>query len=118
MLAKSSAFDRINVRRLFMVLEKAISTAAKYFLFEPNDTATRVLLVAMIEPFLRDVQSRRGIFDFKVICDDSNNTPERIDRNELWCDILIKPTRTAEFIVLNFVATKTGASFEEAAQAI
>jgi hypothetical protein len=118
MLSKPSAFDRINVRRLFMVLEKAISTAAKYFLFEPNDTATRVLLVAMIEPFLRDVQSRRGIFDFKVVCDESNNTPERIDRNELWCDIFIKPTRTAEFIVLNFVATKTGASFEEAAQAV
>jgi hypothetical protein len=118
MLAKPSAFDRINVRRLFMVLEKAIATAAQYFLFEPNDEATRVLLKSMIEPFLRDVQSRRGIYDFKVICDDTNNTPERIDRNELWCDILIKPTRTAEFIVLNFVATKTGASFEEVANAI
>ena len=118
MLAKSSAFNRVNVRRLFITLEKAISTAAKYFLFEPNDTVTRNLLVNMINPFLRDVQSRRGIYDFKVICDDSNNTPERVDRNELWCDILIKPTRTAEFIVLNFVATKTGASFEEAAAAV
>ena len=118
MLAKSSAFNRVNVRRLFIVLEKAISTAAKYFLFEPNDEVTRNLLVNMINPFLRDVQSRRGVYDFKVICDESNNTPERVDRNELWCDILIKPTRTAEFIVLNFVATKTGASFEEAAQAV
>jgi len=118
MLAKSSAFNRVNVRRLFIVLEKAISTAAKYFLFEPNDMITRNLLVNMINPFLRDVQSRRGIYDFRVICDETNNTPERIDRNELWCDILIKPTRTAEFIVLNFVATKTGASFEEAAQAV
>ena len=118
MLAKSSAFNRVNVRRLFIVLEKAISTAAKYFLFEPNDVITRNLLVNMINPFLRDVQSRRGIYDFRVICDESNNTPERIDRNELWCDILIKPTRTAEFIVLNFVATKTGASFEEAAAAV
>lgn len=118
MLAKSSAFNRVNVRRLFIVLEKAISTAAKYFLFEPNDEVTRNLLVNMINPFLRDVQSRRGVYDFKVICDESNNTPERIDRNELWCDILIKPTRTAEFIVLNFVATKTGASFEEAAAAV
>jgi hypothetical protein len=118
MLAKSSAFDRVNVRRLFMVLEKAISTSAKYFLFEPNDSATRVLLKSMIDPFLRDIQSRRGIYEFKVICDESNNTDERIDRNELWCDILIKPTRSAEFIVLNFVATKTGASFEEAVNAI
>lgn len=118
MLAKESAFNRVNVRRLFITLEKAISTAAKYFLFEPNDAVTRNLLVNMINPFLRDVQSRRGIYDFKVICDDSNNTGERVDRNELWCDILIKPTRTAEFIVLNFVATKTGASFEEAAAAV
>jgi len=118
MLSKESAFNRVNVRRLFITLEKAISTAAKYFLFEPNDTVTRSLLVNMINPFLRDVQSRRGIYDFRVICNDSNNTPERVDRNELWCDILIKPTRTAEFIVLNFVATKTGASFEEAAASI
>ena len=118
MLAKESAFNRVNVRRLFLVLEKAISTAAKYFLFEPNDPATRNQLRSMIEPFLRDVQSRRGIFDFKVVCDETNNTPERIDRNELWCNIFIKPTRTAEFIVLNFVATKTGASFDEAASAV
>ncbi|KFZ26481.1 MAG: Phage tail sheath protein [Candidatus Izimaplasma bacterium HR2] len=118
MLSKESAFNRVNVRRLFIVLEKAISTSAKYFLFEPNDEVSRNLLVNMINPFLRDIQSRRGVYNFKVICDDTNNTPERIDRNELWCDILIKPTRTAEYIVLNFVATKTGASFEEAASAV
>ena len=115
MLDKESAFNRINVRRLFMILEKAISTATKYFLFEPNDDLTRLLLVNMIDPFLRDVKARRGVYDFLVICDETNNTAERIDRNELWCDIYIKPTRAAEFIVLNFIATKTGASFTEIA---
>lgn len=113
MLDKSSAFNRVNVRRLFMVMEKAISTATKYFLFEPNDPATRRLLVNMIEPFLRDIKARRGVYDFQVVCDDTINTPERVDRNELWCNIFIKPTRSAEFIVLNFIATKTGASFDE-----
>jgi len=115
MLDKSSAFNRINVRRLFIVLEKAISTASKYFLFEPNDTATRESMVAMINPFLRDVKGRRGIYDFKVVCDETNNSPERIDRNEMWVSLYIKPTKTAEFIVLNFIAMKTGASFSEAA---
>ena len=115
LLDKESAFNRINVRRLFMVLEKAIATAAKYYLFEPNDPLTRMLMVNMIEPFLRDVKARRGITSFQVICDDSNNTPERIDRNELYCDIYIKPVRAAEFIVLSFVATKTGVSFNEIA---
>lgn len=113
LLDKSSAFNRVNVRRLFMVLEKAISTAARYFLFEPNDEITRLLLINMIEPYLRDVKSRRGIYDFAVVCDSRNNTPERIDRNELWCDIYIKPVRSAEFIVLNFIATKTSAVFSE-----
>jgi hypothetical protein len=113
MLDKSSAFNRVNVRRLFMVMEKAISTATKYFLFEPNDPATRRVLVNMIEPFLRDVKARRGVYDFKVVCDNTINTPERVDRNELWCNIFIKPTRSAEFIILNFIATKTGASFDE-----
>ncbi len=113
LLDKSSAFNRVNVRRLFMVLEKAISTAARYFLFEPNDEVTRLLLINMIEPYLRDVKSRRGIYDFAVVCDSRNNTPERIDRNELWCDIYIKPVRSAEFIVLNFIATKTSAVFSE-----
>lgn len=115
LLDKSSAFNRINVRRLFLVLEKAISTASKYFLFEPNDDITRFMLVNMIEPFLRDVKGRRGVYDFAVICDETNNTPERIDRNELWVDIYIKPVRAAEFIVLRFIATKTGASFSEIA---
>ena len=114
-LDKESAFNRINVRRLFIVLEKAISTAAKYFLFEPNDDMTRLLLINMIDPFLRDVKSRRGIYDYMVVCDESNNTAERIDRNELWTDIYIKPTRAAEYIVLNFICTKTGASFSELA---
>lgn len=115
MLDKSSAFNRINVRRLFIILEKAIATAAKYFLFEPNDTFTRLQLINMIEPFLRDVQARRGIYDSLVVCDSTNNTPERIDRSELWCDIYVKPTKAAEFIVLNFIATKSGASFSELA---
>ncbi len=115
MLDKPSSFNRVNVRRLFIVLEKAIATASKYFLFEPNDAITRRQLVTMIEPFLRDVQARRGIYDFQVICDETNNTPERIDRNELWCTILVKATRVSEFIVLQFVSLKTGASFEEAA---
>ena len=113
MLDKSSAFNRVNVRRLFIIIGKAISTALKYFLFEPNDSFTRLAIINMIDPFLRDVVARRGIFDYLIVCDERNNTPERIDRNELWCDIYIKPTRTAEFIVLNLIATKTGASFTE-----
>lgn len=117
LLDKESAFNRVNVRRLFIILEKAISTAAKYFLFEPNDDLTRMILVNMINPFLRDVKSRRGVYDYLVVCDSTNNSAERIDRNELWCDIYIKPTRAAEYIVLNFIATKTGASFTEIAAA-
>jgi phage tail sheath protein FI len=113
MLDKNSAFNRINVRRLFIILAKAISTALKYFLFEPNDTFSRLQIINLIDPFLRDVVARRGIFDYLIVCDSRNNTPERIDRNELWCDIYIKPTRAAEFIVLNLIATKTGASFTE-----
>ncbi len=119
MLDKNSAFNRVNVRRLFIILAKAISTALKFFLFEPNDTFTRLQIINLIDPFLRDVVARRGIFDYLIVCDERNNTPERIDRNELWCDVYIKPTRAAEFIVLNLIATKTGASFTElvAAQA-
>jgi len=113
LLDKSSAFNRVNVRRLFMVLEKAISTASKYFLFEPNDPYTRLQLINMIDPFLRDVKARRGLYEYLVVCDATNNTAERIDRNELWCDIYLKATRSAEFIVLSFIATKTGASFTE-----
>ena len=113
MLAKPSAFDRINVRRLFIVLEKAIARAARYSLFEFNDEFTRAQFVALVEPFLRDVQGRRGIYDFRVICDTTNNTPERIDRNEFWGDIYIKPARSINFIQLNFIAVRTGVAFEE-----
>jgi hypothetical protein len=113
LLAKPSAFDRINVRRLFIVLEKAISRAAKYSLFEFNDAFTRAQFVALVEPYLRDVQGRRGIFDFRVVCDETNNTPEVIDRNEFIGDIYIKPARSINFIQLNFVAVRTGVAFEE-----
>jgi len=113
LLAKPSAFDRINVRRLFIVLEKAISTAAKYLLFEFNDEFTRAQFRNMVEPFLRDVQGRRGIFDFKVVCDDTNNTGEVIDRNEFIGDIYIKPARSINFIQLNFVAVRTNVEFSE-----
>ena len=110
---KPSAFDRINVRRLFIVLEKAIATAAKYSLFEFNDAFTRSQFRSMVEPFLRDVQSRRGITDFLVKCDESNNTAEVIDGNRFVADIYIKPARSINFIQLNFIATKTGVSFTE-----
>ena len=113
LLAKPSAFDRINVRRLFIVLEKSIATAAKFQLFEFNDAFTRAQFRNLVEPFLREVQGRRGITDFKVVCDETNNTPEVIDRNEFVADIYIKPARSINFIQLNFVATRTGISFEE-----
>jgi len=114
-LAKPSAFDRINVRRLFIVLEKAIATASKFQLFEFNDEFTRSSFVSLVEPFLRDVQGRRGIFDFKVVCDSSNNTPEVIDGNRFVADIFIKPARSINFMTLNFVATRTGVDFAEVA---
>jgi len=110
---KSSAFDRINVRRLFIFLEDAISAAAKDQLFEFNDEITRTNFVNIIEPFLREVQSNRGIFDFVVICDETNNTAAVIDRNEFIADIFIKPARSINFIGLTFVATRTGVAFEE-----
>lgn len=113
LLAAPSAFDRINVRRLFIVLEKAIATAAKYQLFEFNDAFTRNQFTTIVTPFLRNVQGRRGIFDFKVICNESNNTAEVIDKNEFVADIFIKPARSINFITLNFIATRTGVSFEE-----
>ena len=112
-LAKPSAFDRINVRRLFLVLEKAISTAAKFQLFEFNDEFTRAQFRNLIEPFLREVQGRRGITDFSVICDTTNNTGDVIDRNEFVADIFVKPNRSINFITLNFIATRTGISFSE-----
>lgn len=113
MLAKPSAFDRINVRRLFIVLEKAIATAAKFQLFEFNDQFTRANFRNLVEPYLREIQGRRGLIDFKVVCDESNNTGEVIDRNEFVADIYLKPNRSINFITLNFVATRTGVSFEE-----
>ena len=113
LLAKPSAFDRINVRRLFIVLEKAISNAAQFSLFEFNDEFTRAQFVNLIEPFLRDVQGRRGIYDFRVVCDDSNNTGEVIDRNEFVGDIYVKPAKSINFIQLNFVAVRSGVEFSE-----
>lgn len=113
LLTKPSAFDRINVRRLFIVLEKAIASAAKYSLFELNDSFTRAQFKSMVEPFLRDVQGRRGIIDFRVKCDDTNNTGEVIDRNEFIGDIFIKPARSINFINLNFIAARTAVSFNE-----
>lgn len=113
LLSKPSAFDRINVRRLFIVLEKAIARAAKSFLFEFNDEFTRAQFVNLVEPFLRNVQGRRGITDFRVVCDESNNTTEVIDSNRFVGDIYIKPARAINFIQLNFVAVRTGVEFSE-----
>jgi len=114
-LKNPSAFDRVNVRRLFIVLEKAISTASKVQLFEFNDEFTRAGFRNMVEPFLREVQGRRGITDFLVVCDETNNTGEVIDRNEFVAEIFVKPARSINFISLQFVATRTGVSFEEVA---
>ncbi len=115
--SKPSAFDRINVRRLFIVLEKAISTAAKFQLFEFNDEFTRAQFRNLVEPFLRDIQGGRGITDFSVVCDDTNNTGDVIDRNEFRADIFVKPVRSINFIQLNFIATRTGVAFSEVAGA-
>jgi phage tail sheath protein FI len=112
MQVRASAFDRLNVRRLFIVLEKAISLAAKFQLFELNDTLTRSTFTNLVVPFLKDVQARRGIIDFKVICDETNNTGQVIDNNQFVADIFIKPTRSINYIQLNFIATRTDASFD------
>ena len=112
-LAYTSAFDRINVRRLFLNVETAIERAARAQLFEFNDDITRANFVNIVEPFLRDVQAKRGITDFLVVCDESNNTADIIDANEFRADIFIKPARSINFIGLTFVATRTGISFEE-----
>ena len=114
-LTTPSAFDRINVRRLFLLLEKAIATAAKFQLFEFNDEFTRAQFRNLVEPFLREVQGRRGITDFLVVCDETNNTGDVIDRNEFKAEIFIKPARSINFITLSFVATRTGVSFDEVA---
>jgi hypothetical protein len=111
--AKASAFDRINVRRLFVYLEKTISRAAQDVMFQFNDEVTRTNFVNTIEPFLRDVQAKRGIYDYIVVCDETNNTAAVIDNNEFIASVYIKPARTVNFIGLNFIATKTGVSFEE-----
>ena len=111
--AKPSAFDHINVRRLFIVLEKAIARAAKYFLFEFNDEFTRAQFKALVNPYLRDIQGRRGITDYLVVCDATNNTPEVVDGNRFIGDIYIKPARSINYIQLNFVAVRTGVSFSE-----
>lgn len=113
LLSRPSAFDRINVRRLFIVLRRAISKAARSTLFEFNDEFTRAQFVSLVEPFLRDVQGRRGVYDFRVVCDTTNNTGEVIDRNEFVGDIYIKPARSINYIQLNFVAVRTGVSFDE-----
>lgn len=113
LLAKPSAFDRINVRRLFIVLEKAIAKASRASLFEFNDEFTRAQFISLVEPFLRTVKGRRGIYDYRVVCDTTNNTPDIIDRNQFIGDIYIKPARSINFIQLNFVAVRTGVAFEE-----
>ena len=114
-LAQSSAFDRINIRRLFLTIERVIAGAARSQLFEQNDDAQRSLFVNIVEPYLRDVQGRRGVIDFLVKCDGTNNPAESIDRGEFFAEIFVKPTRTINFITLTFVATRTGVAFSEIA---
>ena len=117
-LSTPSAFDRINVRRLFIVLEKAIATAAKAQLFEFNDAFTRAQFRSAVEPFLRDVKNRRGLVDYSVVCDETNNTDSVIDRNEFVCSIFVKPAKSINFVTLNFVATRSGVQFEEVYSAV
>ena len=114
-LGYASAFDRINVRRLFLTIEQALERAAQAQLFEFNDEITRANFVNIVEPYLRDVQSKRGLYDFLVICDETNNTPDVIDNNEFRADIFLKPAKSINFVSLTFVATRTGVSFEEVA---
>jgi hypothetical protein len=113
LLSKPSAFDRINVRRLFIVIEQAIATASKYSLFEINDEITRAQFVGLIDPYLRDIQGRRGMYAYQIVCDSSNNTPQMIDSNQFRGDIYIQPAKSINFIQLNFVATRTGVDFNE-----
>ena len=112
-LAKNSAFSRINVRRLFLTIEEACKIAARSVLFEFYDQFTRENFRAMIEPYLRDIQGRRGITDFLVVCDDTNNTAQVIDNNEFRADVYVKPARSINFITLTFIATRTGVAFDE-----
>ena len=113
MLGRPAAFDRVNVRRLFLILERAIGRAAQQVLFEFNDEFTRAEFVNIVEPVLREVQGRRGITDFRVVCDETNNTPAIVDRNEFIANVFIKPARSINFVTLNFVAVRTGVDFEE-----
>jgi len=112
-LGYASAFDRINVRRLFLTVEQALEGAANLQLFELNDENTRANFVNIVEPYLRDVQAKRGVYDFLVVCDETNNTPDVIDNNEFRADIFLKPTKSINYVTLTFVATRTGVAFEE-----
>ena len=112
-LARNSAFSRINVRRLFLTVEEACKIAARSVLFEFNDQFTRDNFKAMVDPYLRDIQGRRGITDFLTVCDETNNTPQVIDNNEFRADVYIKPARSINFITLTFIATRTGVDFSE-----
>jgi phage tail sheath protein FI len=112
-LSFSSAFDRINVRRLFLFCEQSLEGAANAQLFELNDESTRANFVNIVEPFLRDVQAKRGLFDFLVVCDETNNTPDIIDNNEFRADIFLKPAKSINYVTLTFVATRTGVDFQE-----
>lgn len=116
LLQKPSAFDRVNVRRLFITIEKAIAKASRYILFEQNDIVTRAVFVNMVEPFLRDVEGRRGIYDFRVVADETVNTSDVIDRNEFRADIYVQSVKSINFIRLSFIATRTGVSLEEIVQ--
>ena len=118
LLTQPSAFGRINVRRLFIVLEKAISQASKFSLFELNDEFTRAQFIALVEPFLRDVKGRRGIYDYRVVCDTTNNTPQVIDSNQFVGDIYIKPARSINYVRLNFIAVRSGVNFNEIVGAV
>ena len=113
LLAKPSAFDRVNIRRLFIIMEKAIARFARAQLFEFNDAFTRSQFVGAVDPFLRNVQGRDGILDYRIVCDESNNTGDVIDRNEFVGDIYVKPNRSINYIQLNFVAVRSGVDFSE-----
>jgi len=112
-LAQTSAFDRINVRRLFITIEEAIAKASRTVLFEFNDTFTRENFLGMVNPYMRDVMARRGVTDFLVVCDETNNTGQVIDNNEFRADIYVKPARSINFITLTFIATRTDVAFSE-----
>lgn len=118
LLSKKSAFDRLNVRQLFLVVEKAVNKAMKYFVFEPNDEFTRAQVTAMIIPFMENIKGRRGVYDYKIICDETINTPETIDNNTLKLNVLIKPTRTAEFVEVKYVAARTDADLAALARSL